>query len=97
MYPDRVFIGGQNHNAIKALSEIFLNWVPKERILHAKIWSSELAKLTSNVFLAQRVRSINAISAICEPKGANIREVARSIGTDSRIGSRFLDSGPSFV
>jgi UDPglucose 6-dehydrogenase len=60
------------------------------------MWSSELAKLTSNAFLAQRVSSINAIAAICESTGANVREVARAIGTDSRIGSRFLDSGPGF-
>ncbi len=94
--PDRVLIGGQNQNAINALSEIYFNWVPKEQILHTNIWSSELAKLTSNAFLAQRVSSINAIAAICESTGANVREVARAIGTDSRIGSRFLDSGPGF-
>ncbi len=95
-YPDRVLIGGQNQNAIKALSEIYLKWVPQKKILHTNIWSSELAKLTSNAFLAQRVSSINAISAICESTGANVREVARAIGTDSRIGSRFLNSGPGF-
>ena len=94
--PDRVLIGGQNKDAIEALSEIYSNWVPKEKILHTNIWSSELAKLTSNAFLAQRVSSINAIAAICESTGANVREVARAIGKDHRIGARFLDSGPGF-
>ncbi len=94
--PDRVLIGGQNDLAIKSLSAIYSNWVPKDKILHTNIWSSELAKLTSNAFLAQRVSSINAIGALCEATGANVKEVARAIGTDNRIGSRFLDSGPGF-
>ena len=78
------------------LSQIYESWVPKEKILFTNIWSSELAKLTSNAFLAQRVSSINSISAICEVTGANIREVSRAIGKDSRIESKFLDSGPGF-
>tara|TARA_B100000242_G_scaffold223746_1_gene164465 strand:+ start:2494 stop:3933 length:1440 start_codon:yes stop_codon:yes gene_type:complete len=94
--PDRVLIGGENIEAINLLSEIYLNWVPKEKILHTNIWSSELAKLTSNAFLAQRISSINSISAICEATGADVREVSRAIGSDSRIGSKFLDSGPGF-
>ncbi len=94
--PDRVLIGGENIDAMNALSEIYLNWVPKEKILHTNIWSSELAKLTANAFLAQRISSINSISAICEATGADVREVARAIGSDSRIGSKFLDSGPGF-
>ena len=94
--PDRVLIGGQNKFAINALSQIYRNWVPKNKILHTNIWSSELAKLTSNAFLAQRVSSINAIGALCEATGADVKEVARAIGTDSRIGSRFLDAGPGF-
>ncbi|WP_288255666.1 nucleotide sugar dehydrogenase [uncultured Prochlorococcus sp.] len=94
--PDRVLIGGQNEYAINALSQIYRNWVPKKKILHTNIWSSELAKLTSNAFLAQRVSSINAIGALCEATGADVKEVARAIGTDSRIGSRFLDAGPGF-
>ena len=94
--PDRVLIGGENSEAINLLSEIYLNWVPKEKILHTNIWSSELAKLTSNAFLAQRISSINSISAICEATGADVREVSRAIGSDSRIGSKFLDSGPGF-
>ncbi len=95
-HPDRVLIGGENIEAINVLSEIYLNWVPKEKILHTNIWSSELAKLTANAFLAQRISSINSISAICEATGADVREVARAIGSDSRIGSKFLDSGPGF-
>ena len=95
-YPDRVLIGGQNDDAINALYEIYANWVPKNKILKTTIWSSELAKLTANAFLAQRISAINAIGALCESTGADVREVARAIGTDTRIGSRFLDSGPGF-
>ena len=94
--PDRVLIGGDNLEAMKALREIYSNWVPKEKILFTNIWSSELAKLTANAFLAQRVSSINSIAALCEATGADVREVARAIGTDTRIGSKFLDSGPGF-
>ncbi len=94
--PDRVLIGGENEEAINHLSEIYANWVPRERILHTNIWSSELAKLTSNAFLAQRISSINSIAALCESTGADIREVSRAIGSDKRIGSKFLESGPGF-
>ena len=94
--PDRVLIGGENDEAIKSLCEIYQNWVPKNKILTTNIWSSELAKLTANAFLAQRISSINSISALCETTGADIREVSRAIGSDSRIGSKFLDSGPGF-
>jgi len=94
--PDRVLIGGDNKNAMFALSNLYKAWVPEEKILFTNIWSSELAKLTSNAFLAQRISSINSISAICEVTGADIREVSRAIGKDSRIGSKFLDSGPGF-
>lgn len=94
--PDRVLIGGDNKQAMEALSEIYSTWVPKEKILHTNIWSSELAKLTANAFLAQRISSINSIGALCEATGADVREVARAIGSDSRIGSKFLDSGPGF-
>ncbi len=96
LFPDRVLIGGENKKAIDALSNIYKKWVPEEKILHTNIWSSELAKLTSNAFLAQRISSINSISAICESTGADVREVSRAIGKDSRIGSKFLDSGPGF-
>ena len=94
--PDRVLIGGENKDAMDALSNIYKAWVPEHKILFTNIWSSELAKLTSNAFLAQRISSINSISAICEVTGADVREVSRAIGTDSRIGSKFLDSGPGF-
>ena len=94
--PDRVLIGGEDSEAINSLSEIYKNWVPSQKILISNIWSSELAKLTANAFLAQRISSINSISALCEATGADIREVSRAIGSDSRIGSKFLDSGPGF-
>ncbi len=94
--PDRVLIGGDDQNAINALSNIYSNWIKPEKILHTNIWSSELAKLTANAFLAQRVSSINSISALCEATGADVREVARAIGSDKRIGSKFLNSGPGF-
>ena len=83
--PDRVLIGGENIEAMNALTNIYEKWVPKEKILHTNIWSSELAKLTANAFLAQRISSINSISALCEATGADVREVARAIGTDTRI------------
>ncbi len=95
-YPDRVLIGGENEGAMLALSQIYKAWVAEDKILFTNIWSSELAKLTSNAFLAQRISSINSISAICEVTGADVREVSRAIGKDSRIGSKFLDSGPGF-
>ena len=94
--PDRVLIGGDNQKAIAALVEIYNNWVPKKKILVTNIWSSELAKLTANAFLAQRISSINSISALCESTGADVREVSRAIGSDTRIGAKFLDSGPGF-
>ena len=96
LYPDRVLIGGENSLSINALTDIYCRWVSKDKILHTNIWSSELAKLTSNAFLAQRISSINAIGALCEATGADVREVSRAIGADSRIGSKFLDAGPGF-
>ena len=96
MHPDRVLIGGEEESAIDSLTEIYSNWVPKSKILRTNIWSSELAKLTANAFLAQRISSINSIAALCEATGADIREVSRAIGSDSRIGSKFLDAGPGF-
>ena len=94
--PDRVLIGGENKQAIRSLSNIYKVWVPAEKILHTNTWSSELSKLTANAFLAQRISSINSISALCESTGADIREVSRAIGSDKRIGSKFLNSGPGF-
>ena len=94
--PDRVLIGGENKEAINALSNIYKEWVPEKKILHTNIWSSELAKIAANAFLAQRISSINSIGALCESTGANVGEVSRAIGSDRRIGSKFLDAGPGF-
>ena len=97
---DRVLIGGDDTPTGKAakdtLSSIYAHWLPKERILQTNVWSSELSKLVANAFLAQRVSSINAISALCERTDANIAEVSRAIGTDSRIGSKFLSASVGF-
>ena len=94
--PDRVLIGGDDPAAIDALEAIYAHWVPQQQILRTNLWSSELSKLTANAFLAQRISSINSIAAFCEASGADIREVARAIGTDSRIGPKFLNAGPGF-
>jgi len=94
--PDRILIGGENKNAIKALKEIYLNWVDESKILLSNLWSSELSKLIANAFLAQRISSINTVSALCERTGADISEVALAIGTDRRIGKYFLKTGPGF-
>ncbi len=97
---DRVLIGGDDtpsgKEAKEILSAIYAHWLPKERILQTNVWSSELSKLVANAFLAQRVSSINAISALCEKTDANISEVSRAIGTDSRIGSKFLNASVGF-
>lgn len=94
--PDRVLIGGERPEAIDALTDVYANWVPHERLLRTNLWSSELSKLTANAFLAQRVSSINAISALCEATGADVDEVASAIGTDSRIGPKFLKASVGF-
>ncbi|NWI13687.1 UGDH dehydrogenase, partial [Crypturellus soui] len=92
--PDRVLIGGdetpEGQRAIKTLSSIYMRWVPQTRIITTNTWSSELSKLAANAFLAQRISSINSISALCEVTGADVEEVAHAIGTDQRIGNRFL-------
>ncbi|WP_286727573.1 MULTISPECIES: nucleotide sugar dehydrogenase [Sphingobacterium] len=94
--PDRVLIGGEDAEAIEALVQVYEAWVPRERILTTNLWSSELAKLVANAFLAQRVSSINAISELCEVTGANVDEVSRAIGHDSRIGPKFLKASVGF-
>jgi UDPglucose 6-dehydrogenase len=94
--PDRVLIGGESSAAIETLAQVYARWIPREKILTTNLWSSELSKLTANAFLAQRVSSINAISALCEATGADVDEVARAIGTDSRIGPKFLKSSVGF-
>ncbi|MGJ8651959.1 MAG: UDP-glucose 6-dehydrogenase [Opitutaceae bacterium] len=98
--PDRVLIGGdqtpEGHAAIQKLVDVYATWVPRDKILTTNVWSSELSKLTANAFLAQRISSINAISALCEATGADVDEVAHAIGTDSRIGPKFLKSSVGF-
>ncbi|MFW5663570.1 MAG: UDP-glucose 6-dehydrogenase [bacterium] len=98
--PDRVLIGGdqtpEGLEAIEALTSVYAHWVPRERIIQTRLWSSELSKLTANAFLAQRISSINSISALCEVTGADVDEVAYAIGTDTRIGSKFLKSSVGF-
>ncbi|XP_068247741.1 UDP-glucose 6-dehydrogenase isoform X2 [Palaemon carinicauda] len=98
--PDRVLIGGEESAegdaAVAELSWIYGHWVPAEKIITTNTWSSELSKLASNAFLAQRVSSINAISALCEATGADVSEVASAVGQDSRIGSKFLQASVGF-
>lgn len=98
--PDRILIGGdttqEGEEAINSLVEVYSNWVSKDRILTTNVWSSELSKLTANAFLAQRISSINAMSELCEKTGANVNEVAKAIGMDSRIGPKFLKASVGF-
>ncbi|MDY6855892.1 MAG: nucleotide sugar dehydrogenase [Thermodesulfobacteriota bacterium] len=98
--PDRVLIGSketpEGRKAREEIVEIYANWVPHDRIIESNIWSSELSKLTANAFLAQRISSINSISALCEKTEADIDEVAYAIGTDSRIGPKFLKASVGF-
>jgi UDPglucose 6-dehydrogenase len=98
--PDRILIGGERtpegDAAVEALVSVYNHWIPRERILTTNLWSSELSKLVANAFLAQRISSINSISALCEKTGADVDEVSRAIGTDSRIGPKFLKSSVGF-
>lgn len=99
--PDRVLIGGdldtdKGREAVQALVDVYAHWVTKENILTTNVWSSELSKLTANAFLAQRVSSINALSELCEVTGADIKEVSKAIGMDSRIGPKFLQASVGF-
>lgn len=99
--PDRVLIGGNQateagRRAVEELVRVYAHWVPRERILTTNVWSSELSKLAANAFLAQRISSINSISALAEATEADVEEVARAIGMDSRIGSKFLRSSVGF-
>ena len=98
--PDRILIGGNQTErglaAVETVASLYANWVDRERILTTNLWSAELAKLVANAFLAQRVSSINAISQLCEATGANVAEVSRAIGTDSRIGPKFLNASVGF-
>lgn len=98
--PDRVLIGGERTNggetALQKLVDVYAHWVPRERIITTNLWSSELSKLVANAFLAQRISSINSISALCEATGADVDEVANAIGKDSRIGPKFLKASVGF-
>jgi UDPglucose 6-dehydrogenase len=98
--PDRVLIGGdsseEGQKAVKVLVDIYARWIDRERILTTNVWSSELSKLIANAFLAQRVSSINSITELCEKTEANINEVSKAIGMDSRIGSKFLKASVGF-
>ncbi|RRT43019.1 hypothetical protein BHE74_00027158 [Ensete ventricosum] len=98
--PDRVLIGGretpEGKKAVQALKQVYANWVPEDRIITTNLWSAELSKLAANAFLAQRISSVNAISALCEATGADVAEVAYAIGKDTRIGPRFLSASVGF-
>jgi len=99
--PDRILIGGEidtveGRDAVQALVDIYGHWVPDDNILTTNVWSSELSKLTANAFLAQRISSINAMSELCEKTGADVNEVAKAVGMDSRIGSKFLKASVGF-
>ena len=98
--PDRILIGGdaseEGQKAIQALVGVYANWVDADKILTTNVWSSELSKLTANAFLAQRISSINAMSELCEKTGADVNEVAKAIGMDSRIGAKFLKASVGF-
>ena len=98
--PDRVLIGGEHtpdgERAVETLASIYARWVPRDRIITTNLWSSELSKLVANAFLAQRISSINSISALCEATGADVDEVAHAIGRDTRIGPKFLKASVGF-
>ncbi|EFK07508.1 nucleotide sugar dehydrogenase [delta proteobacterium NaphS2] len=98
--PDRVLIGSaqtaEGLCARDVLVEIYANWVPREKIITSNIWSSELSKLVANAFLAQRISSVNSISALCEKADADVQEVARAVGMDSRVGAKFLNASVGF-
>ena len=97
---DRVLIGGDKtpsgQKAVKKLVGIYSQWIPKEKIFTTNVWSSELSKLASNAMLAQRISSINSLSALCEKTEADIQEVSKAIGMDHRIGPYFLNPSPGF-
>ena len=98
--PDRILIGGERtpegEKAMATLVDVYARWVARDRIITSNLWSSELSKLVANAFLAQRISSINSISALCEATGADVDEVAHAIGTDSRIGPKFLKASVGF-
>ncbi len=96
----QVLLGGKEtpsgQAALKVVADVYAHWVPRERILLTNLWSAELSKLTANAFLAQRISSINSISALCEATGADVEQVAHAVGFDTRIGSKFLKASVGF-
>lgn len=100
LYPDRIIIGSMptpaGYRAAASLVDVYAHWVPRDRIITMNLWSSELSKLAANAMLAQRISSVNALSAICEATGADVDEVSYACGLDSRIGPRMLKAGPGF-
>ena len=98
--PDRVIIGSETTpeglRAAASLVDVYSQWIPRERIITMNLWSSELSKLAANALLAQRISSVNALSAICEATGADVNEVSNACGLDSRIGPHMLKAGPGF-
>ena len=101
LFPDRILIGAmvgeeEGRMAQEALAAVYANWVPRKRIITTNLWSSELSKLAANAMLAQRISSINALSALCEATGADVDEVAEAVGRDSRIGPKFLKASVGF-
>ncbi len=99
-FPDRVLIGGtddpEGQEAVETIAQIYTHWIPREKLVTTNLWSSELTKLVANAFLAQRISSINSISALCEKTGANVDQVSQAVGMDSRIGPKFLQAGIGF-
>lgn len=100
LHPDRIIIGSMStpsgRAAAASLADVYAQWVPRERIITMNLWSSELSKLASNAMLAQRISSVNALSAICEATGADVDEVSHACGLDRRIGPHMLKAGPGF-
>ena len=98
--PDRIIIGSETTSegfqAARSLAHVYSQWVPTERILTMNLWSSELSKIAANALLAQRISSVNALSAICEATGAEVNEVSHACGLDTRIGPHMLAAGPGF-
>jgi UDPglucose 6-dehydrogenase len=98
--PDRILVGSHTDaagtKAAQAIVDIYAHWIPREKIITTNLWSSELSKLVANAFLAQRISSINSISALCEKTDANIAEIAYAVGSDSRVGSKFLNASVGF-
>lgn len=100
LHPDRIIIGSlptpAGLRAAASLAQVYEQWVPRERIITMNLWSAELSKLAANAMLAQRISSVNALSAICEATGADVDEVSHACGLDSRIGPHMLKAGPGF-